>query len=168
MKYLLSILGVIFCGFLMLVSSENGFADLVHIGYYFDVISILLMVVIVVPTLLSSGLWKDFGNAFRLTLGKKEAKSVVELRRAKEATRLGSRVFLGAGVFITAFTLIYVLMISDIKIMQYNAAVGLIDMVYGAIGYLLLLPIRSRLEVKLIEFMHGENLTVEEIVQKES
>lgn len=156
MKYLVAVLGVVLCGFFMLVSGQGGFSDLAHIGYYVDVVSILLMIFIVVPVMVSSGFRKDFSNAFRFALGKRKAEHIIELKRAKEAVVLCSRIFLGAGLFITSFSLIYVLMISDREVMQYNAAVGLIDMVYGAIGYLLLLPIRSRLEVKIMEFMHDE------------
>ncbi len=154
--YIISILGVMVCAFLMLVCGQGGFSDLVHISRYFDLVSILLILVIVIPVLFTAGLWKDFAHSFRLALGKKQAKTLVSLKRAKEAVVLASRVSLGAGAFITLFSAVMVLFDADTGNMQYNMAVVILDLLYGFFIYLLLLPIRSRLEIKIIEFMHED------------
>ncbi len=67
-----------------------------------DFSTIIFLVLFLVPLLISGGLLKDFSNAFRLVIGKKEAGSLPELKRAKEAVSLTIKIIVVVSVFICA------------------------------------------------------------------
>ncbi len=101
--------------------------------------------------MVASGLLKDFNNAFRLTIGKKNAKSILELKRAKEAVKFAGKLFIMSGFLGTLMGIIMVgYSCSSIMI---NMSVALLTMFYGLVLYILLLPIQLRIEIKISEFM---------------
>ena len=164
--YILSILGVILSVILMGCAGENGLAGIpLSLGHVGDIVNILLVLIVTIPILASSGLHKDFNNAFKLTLGKKEAENLLELKRAKEAIILVTRTVILSGVFFWAFSTIiisYDLFDSTDTIEKFsdmvrtffiNEAVCILSIFYAMVVSLLLLPIRSRLEIKMAEFM---------------
>ena len=104
--------------------------------------------------MVASGLLKDFNNAFRLTIGKKNAKSILELKRAKEAVKFAGKLFIMSGFLGTLMGIIMVAYsCSTIKSIMINMSVALLTMFYGLVLYILLLPIQLRIEIKISEFM---------------
>lgn len=164
--YILSILGVVLSVLLMGCSGGGGLTNIpVSLAHITDVISVLLVFIITIPILASSGLHKDFNNAFKLTLGKKEAGSLLELKRAKEAVMLVTRTVILSGILFWAFSTIMILydVIGDTDTIEKlssmfhtffaNEAICILSIFYAMVVSLMLLPIMSRLEVKMAEFM---------------
>lgn len=154
--YILAVLGVILAVLLNTVLTENGIASAIS---YFDVVSILQFVIIIIPVLAAAGLLKDFNNALRLTIGRKKADSILQLKRAKEAVKLAGNTSLASGAMSTCCGFIInahnciTIKGTDIDSLVAGTAVSVITMLYGLILYLFLLPVKSKLEVQISEFM---------------
>ena len=129
----------------------NGLSNLV------DMPSLLALIVIGVSMLLAAGLGKDFMAAFRLALGKEQQTGLEARKRALEAVRLFMKTMRYGGGFFTLLPLIDIFMIGD-KIAggMANVAVALVVLLYAYAANLLLLPIQSRLEIGIIEYMNTE------------
>ena len=124
------------------------------IFHFFDIVSMLIVIIIFISMMVASGLLKDFNNAFRLTIGKKNAKSILELKRAKEAVKFAGKLFIMSGFLGTLMGIIMVgYSCSTIKSIMINMSVALLTMFYGLVLYILLLPIQLRIEIKISEFM---------------
>lgn len=147
--YLLSIACVI------LMTGVLGFVSGMDVGNLFDGISLLLLLLFLIPMLVSGGLLKDFNNAFRLGIGKRQPASLMELKRAKEAVGLAIKVSLAASAFIGVMSLSLVLfVVDDLASLGPSMAVSLIVLIYGMGLVLILLPLKSRLNLKIQEFIN--------------
>ena len=78
--YILAIIGVICSVVLLNLVTGESFSNML---VYYDVISMLHLVVLIVPILAAAGLIKDFNTALKLALGKKKADSILQLKRAE-------------------------------------------------------------------------------------
>ena len=149
--YILSVIVVIVSVFLLASAGEVGVFGIFH---FFDIVSMLIVIIIFISMMVASGLLKDFNNAFRLTIGKKNAKSILELKRAKEAVKFAGKLFIMSGFLGTLMGIIMVAYsCSTIKSIMINMSVALLTMFYGLVLYILLLPIQLRIEIKISEFM---------------
>lgn len=144
--YLLSIL--LFMVVCVVYSLRSSMGNIV---YYIDMPSLLLLFLIVLPILISAGLFKDFNNAFKLSVKRKETCSRTELLRAIEAVNLVIKALWAAGIFNSVFLLIQIMATwSDIQLIR-GISVSLITLIYAIFFIILLLPLRSRLLVRLHE-----------------
>jgi len=136
----------------------------VSIQSFLDLPSILLVLLLGIPILISSGLFKDFNNAFRIVLSKKKNSSLIEIKRALEAINMMIRAFLCIGLFLFLVSMIVVLhMIATPTSLGPAMAVSLLCFIYGTAMALLLLPIKAILQVRIIEFMpEQENEVLQE------
>ena len=149
--YFLSLLGVIITTALISFFT-NGRWDRM-----FDVMSLLILLLLVIPILISSGLSKDFSNAFRFSIGKKKPDKLLELKRAREAVNLVILTIIAASVFIAMVQMIQILYTLDnLSSLGPNIAVMLVSIMYGMCFVLLLLPIQSKLNVRIQEFISGQ------------
>lgn len=105
--YLLSILSVILLTVVMCATSSG--MDGSYVFRFLDGYTILYLILFLIPLLISGGLLKDFNHAFRLVIGKKEAKSLIELKRAKESVSLTIKILLILSVFICAIQGVFIL-----------------------------------------------------------
>lgn len=153
--YLLAILGIILFVMLVGMTSEMGF---VYLSSCIDLSSLLLILIIVIPIMASMGMLKDLNHAFRLTLGRKKADSLSELKRAKMAMTYLIRCSLFAGVVGTLVGAIQVLVFynKDMVVMTASMAVALCSLLYAFVIAIVLLPIEARLDQKIAEFMENE------------
>lgn len=148
--YFLSVLGVVvISGYLMLLMMGN-----LNFVSFIDFPSLLTILLFEVTMLFSAGLLKDFNNAFRLAVRtKRDAETgvpVSELRRAVEAVRLARRVSLAGGVFALLFQIILILHnMSTPEQLGPMLAVAILTLLYALAITLLLLPLESKLRVKL-------------------
>lgn len=149
--YILSVLIMILSIFLLAVTGETG---LLGAFRFFDVVSMLAVIITFIPMMAASGLLKDFNNAFKLTIGKKKEESILELKRAKEAVRFAGKLFIITGIITS---LIGFIMASydctNIRSFMVNMSVALLTVFYGLVFYICLLPIQERIEIKISEFM---------------
>lgn len=140
------LLTVVMCGF----SGMTGG----YISRYLDFQTLLFLVLFLIPLLISGGLLKDFQNAFRLVIGKKEAENLLELKRAKEAVSLTIKILIVVSVFICAIQGIFVIYsMDDPASLGPSFSVALLSLIYGLGIALVLFPLQARLNVKIQEFI---------------
>lgn len=149
--YFLSMVSVVLLTVLMCgASGMNGG----YIMRYLDFNTILFLVLFLIPLLISGGLLKDFHNAFRLVIGKKETEDLLELKRAKEAVNLTIKVMIAVSVFICAVQGIFVIYsMDDPMSLGPSFSVALLSLIYGMGVALILFPLQARLNVKIQEFI---------------
>lgn len=143
--YFISIIAII------LVTAILTFS--VSIQSFIDLSSLLLVLLLAIPVLVSSGLFRDFNNAFRIAFSKKK-NSLIELKRALEAVNMMIRTFLCTGLFLFLASMIAVLHRMDTpESLGPAISVSLLCFIYGTAIALLLLPIKAIMQVRIIEFM---------------
>ena len=104
--------------------------------------------------LLVTRLGRPFLNSFALAVGKKEASSAQALLLAKAAVRLAQDTFLVPGLLISCLNLATFAADflsgppNDIRVIGVCVPLILSAALYGLAGFLLLLPIRLRLEAQ--------------------
>lgn len=151
--YILAIIGVICSVLLLNVATEQGLSNML---VYYDVISMLQLIVLIVPILAAAGLIKDFNTALKLALGKKRAVNLLQLKRAKEAVKLTGNICLASGAMGTCCGIIQVFYIyksENMASLLMGLGVAILTFFYSLIIYLLLLPIKSKIEIKILEYM---------------
>lgn len=154
--YFISILAIILVSIILTFS--------VSIESFMDFPSLLLVLLLSIPILISSGLLKDFNNAFLIALGKKKNGSLTEIKRALEAVNMMIRTFLCSGLFLFLTAMITVLHRMDTpESLGPSISVSLLCFIYGTALALLLLPVKSILQVRIIEFMPASE---DEILQE--
>ena len=122
----------------------------------FDFPSLMMVALIGISTLAASGLWKDFLNAFRLAVGKKKNAGLSEWKRAKEAVELFMKAVKYGGFFIALMEFANLYNTPDDPwIWRANLVVMSLVVLYAFGINVLLLPIRSRLSVNVIEYMQN-------------
>lgn len=120
----------------------------------FDGMTLLFLLLFIVPQLIMGGLFTDFNNAFRLGIGKRKAGTLMELKRAKEAVDLTVKISLVASVFIAVASAVLVLYATQDPLeLGPSMAVAITSPVYGVGLALLLLPLQSRLNIRIQEFI---------------
>lgn len=142
----------------------------VSIQSFIDLSSLLLVLLLAVPILISAGLFRDFNNAFRIALGQKK-NSLVEIKRALEAVNLMVRTFLCTGLFLFLVSMITVLhRMNTPESLGPAISVSLLCFIYGTAMALLLLPVKAILQVRIIEFMpeQEDEIPKEKDMQKKS
>lgn len=123
----------------------NMNADLIS---YLDPAS-LIMLLVTLPVLLSAGLLRDFNNAFRLSIKRTAVCTKTELLRAAEAVTLAIKALWAAGIVNTLLGLISTF--TTEKFIWAFVGISMISLLYAAFFSILLLPMRSRLLVRLYE-----------------
>lgn len=117
---------------------------------FFDVPTLICMLVVTVLFLFVTGLGRDFLNAFKLAFGKKEAESTAEILRAKSGVKLSGITFLLMGAIGSCIAFMSIHPVGEIgvpnDIFGISVYIALSGILYGLIGYLLLLPVSIRLE----------------------
>ena len=149
--YILSIITLVLSIFLLAITGQTGLSGAFR---FFDVVSMLAIIVTFIPMMAASGLFKDFNNAFKLTIGKKKEESILELKKAKDAVKFAGKLFIITGIITS---LIGFIMASydctNVRSFMVNMSVALLTIFYGLVFYICLLPIQVRLEIKISEFM---------------
>ena len=141
--YLLSLVRLILLCIGWSVINMN--ADLIN---YLDPAS-LIMLLVTLPVLLSAGLLRDFNNAFRLSIKRNAVCTKTELLRAAEAVTLAIKALWAAGIVNTLLGLISTF--TTEKFIWAFVGISMISLLYAAFFSILLLPMRSRLLVRLYE-----------------
>lgn len=152
--YILAILAIIASVFFMSSISSWGVGGILN---YVDLVSLVFILLIAIPVLISAGLFKDFNRAFAITLGHKKVENLIVLKRAKEAVELARKAMLYSSVFVGIFSTVIVLnQVTDFSVLGPNLSVAWLSTLYGIGLNILLIPISSRLEIKIAEYMHKE------------
>lgn len=129
----------------------------INITYLWDFPSLLWILAVTIPIMISAGLLKDLNNAFRFVLGKREAGSIRELKRSVEAVTLAIRSLLMSGILMALISFIVLLGKLDTpEKLGPILAVIILPVVYATGFVTLLLPLRSQLKARIIERLSEE------------
>lgn len=147
--YLLSVLSIILCFLLM----SNIFPPV----EFFDIISLLFLLLVLIPVMISSGMLKDLNNAFREVFGKRKKATLLELKRAHMAVKLAGRISLAGGVMLMLLQMIVMLHnMSEPATLGPTISVAVLIMIYAVIFYILLLPVGAKLQQRILEYIPPE------------
>lgn len=117
-----------------------------------DIPSIILLLGLVLSLLAASGLMKDFLRVFRVVKGKNASFTTTELKKSLLAIRLTLKLLLGSGVFGTLTGAIFILaQAKDISNIPAAFSVSGIILLYAILLWLILLPLKSNLEARLLD-----------------
>lgn len=152
--YVLIVIGLLVVVMLVEISVWNLGSSLTML---IDAPSLVLLMIIGVSMLLAAGLGKDFLAAFRLALGKeKQAVGLRERKRAVEAVELFMKTMRYGGVFSVILQLIAISsLMKDVAMWGIYLSVIFVALVYAYAVNLLLLPVKSRLNLGIIEYVQG-------------
>lgn len=129
--------------FTLLQGGVNGMVVL-------DYTSFLLVLIPTILYLLMTDLWKDFFNAFNILFFKKTITLNQTVIRAKEAVDVVSKTTLSMGGLLSLIQIFAVLYLSDhndmIAVFR-SLSITILTFVYGVIFYLILIPVRSKLNM---------------------
>jgi len=142
--YFISIVAVVcISGFLLMLGQGS-------VVWLIDMPSLIVILLFDITMLFSAGLVKDFNNAFRMVLRTGKDESVTEMKRAIEAVGLVRKTTLAAGVFSMIFGLIMAMgQLGNPELLGPNLAVASLTLLYALAFILILLPLESRLRMKL-------------------
>lgn len=147
--YLLSILAIVLCFVYV-----HCFQMSLGILQLFDAVSILFLVMLIVPVMISAGLLKDLNNAFRLVFGKKEEVTLLAIKRAKLAVDTMMKISVYASVFVMLLQLVVLLHnMTDPSTLGPIVSVAFLTMLYTMVICLLMMPIRAKLEQRILEYI---------------
>lgn len=171
--YLLSVLAfLVLCILFMVFCTGGGLGSII---YFIDMPSIITLALLVLPMMIIAGVMKDFNNAFRLGAKVKKPAKRAELLRASEAVSFVMKVFWAAGIFAflvpTMNTFLQIPGELTVSLALKYTAVGSIPLCYASMVTVILLPLRTRLKMRLNELCE-ENINVtdgaKQAVQQES
>ena len=134
---------------------QSGFMLMIGQGsavWFLDIPSLIIILLFDSMMLISAGLTRDFNNAFRMAFANGKEKGLSEIKRAIEAVVLVRKTTLTAGGFGMIFGLIMVIVIgqlANLELLGPNLAVASLTLLYALAIELVLLPLESRLKMKL-------------------
>lgn len=121
---------------------------------YVDYPSLLFISAITTVFLVASGCYGDLWRAFRYAAGF-GAPSKEQLENAKCAVSLAGKTLFASGSFLTVISLITSFtsadsLLDDAVFLLYMIEIAMLPLFYGLAGYLMSLPIKARLERRII------------------
>lgn len=134
---------------LMLMFGGGGIGA---ITYFLDAVNIIEIAVITILFFIPSGLLKYFGMAFMIILGRE--KEILEMKKSVKAVELAGNTMLYGSIFITLFytiSIFFSLNIDNLRQLLPSMGVAVLGVLYGVMGKLILISVKSRIEVKIIE-----------------
>lgn len=152
--YILSIIAVVVGTFLVNLFSGQPIRGML---YYLDLPTIIMLLIFTVPSLVAANLVKDFNNAFRLCIKKDKATSMIEIKRAIEAVELFKKTLIVSGTFIAIFSFCFIITeLDEPSTIGPKCTVAFLALFYALAINIFLLPISSRLKIRLQEFLSEE------------
>lgn len=130
---------------------------------FIDLPILFPMLIVSILFLLGTKLGRPFLQSFVIVAGKKKTVSETDIIQGNAAIRMVSNTFIAMGVLESVVGLIAILFWIDssapdfIEVLGISITIALLSILYGTIGYLLLLPIRMKLEAMCA----GENITAQ-------
>lgn len=145
--YLLSILLFVLVSIILfLITTPGG-----SVGFFISPSTLILLLLIAVPLLAGAGLLRDFNNAFKLSARTSASCSRLELQRAVEAVGFAMKAFGISGIFNVVVELVMVLAMETQPLLARYLSVTLLPLLYAVVFIILLLPVKSRLTLRLYE-----------------
>lgn len=153
MSIFVTVVAVVLVALYTALLSANGMAALPN---YLDIPSLLILLLLVIPVLISAGMLKDFFVSFKRAFSAQITCTRVELQRSMEAVKLARKSNYTAGVFGFLLAFVHVCKCYD-RVQPYvfwvNMAVAIIPLIYAAAFDLVFLAVYGRLKKRYMDFM---------------
>lgn len=155
MSILVTIIGVVLVLLLTASWTSEGMT-MAALPNYIDVPSLIILLLLVIPVLISAGMFRDFRASFRRAFSVRVTCTRVELQRSMEAVKLARKSNFTAGIFgfLTAFVIVckrYDAL--GEKVFWFCMAVAVLPVIYAAVFDLIFLAVYGRLKKRYIDFM---------------
>ena len=122
---------------------------------FVDMPTFLSMFLATTLFLLGTNLGLPFFDSFRIIFGKKKSVSIKQLFQAKSAIKLAKITFLGMGFLESCISFMAIQPMGEGTLLftglSISISIALNGILYGLIGFLLLLPIQVRLEIMYMQ-----------------
>ena len=119
---------------------------------FIDMPSVLYVLLSSYMVLVISGLWKDFWKAFPLTWREEEMLDVVQVKKCILAVKTEMRALILCGPIMSCVGLVVTLrQLSSPEMLGPLMAITILSLFYGFLFNLFLVPVKTRLERKLLE-----------------
>ena len=122
---------------------------------FVDMPTLLSMFLVTALFLLGTNLGLPFFDSFRIVFGKKKSVSIKQLFQAKSAIKLAKITFLGMGFLESCISFMAIQPMGEGTLLftglSISISIALNGILYGLIGFLLLLPIQVRLEIMYMQ-----------------
>lgn len=122
---------------------------------FVDMPTLLSMFLVTALFLLGTNLGLPFFDSFRIIFGKKKSVSIKQLFQAKSAINLAKITFLGMGFLESCISFMAIQPMGEGTLLfaglSISISIALNGILYGLIGFLLLLPIQVRLEIMYMQ-----------------
>lgn len=153
MSILVTILALALAFLFTMCMSAEGMAALPN---YIDTPSLIILLLLVIPVLISAGMFHDFRASFRRAFSVRVTCTRVELQRSMEAVKLARKSNFTAGIF--GFLTAFVLVCKSYDVLEENVfwfcmAVAVLPVIYAAVFDLIFLAVYGRLKKRYIDFM---------------
>lgn len=164
-KLFSEIMGMPITGYIRIRKLQYALGSLLEGRKVLDV-SLMYMLFVDMPTLLSmflvtalfllgTNLGLPFFDSFRIIFGKKKSVSIKQLFQAKSAIKLAKITFLGMGFLESCISFMAIQPMGEGTLLftglSISISIALNGILYGLIGFLLLLPIQVRLEIMYMQ-----------------
>lgn len=131
--------------------------DLVMVLNYIDIPSLLFILLLAIPILISAGLLKDFWLSYKRAFSAPVCATRAELQRSMEAVALAGRANWTASIFSFLISLFFICRNDmEINIFWVNVSVAVLPLFYAAMLNLVLLAVYGRLKKRCIDYMGEE------------
>lgn len=123
-----------------------------YILWYMDLPSLLMILLLTIPMLFASGLFKDFFRAFPIAVSKKKEYSVREMKRSALAVQMMMRLVMYAGVFSTFIALVQILGGLDApEQIGPHIAIAVLTILYAVMIDMILLIFHTMIKSRLLD-----------------
>lgn len=148
--------GVFLLVFVYLVFIMSGGGNGFVLSNFIDLPSLLIILLLVVPSVIANGMGGDFLRALKLTKKGYTCK-LSEMKKALEAVKLVQKRSIYSGVLVTLLSLIYLLInYFDSATLGANIAVALMTVLYACIIVFLLSPVQAIINRKIADYLEEE------------
>ena len=149
--FIKSILGMIilWIAFVLMILTCGGIGAIANFMDVPSVLYVLLSSFIVIAT---SGLWNDFWRAFKYVWGEEGLTDVAQVKKSILALKTAMRAFILCGLIMSFISL--VVMLKELSGMEMSGPLMVLTILcpfYGLLFSLCLVPVKTKLEKKLLE-----------------
>lgn len=153
MSIFITIVAVLLAFLYTIALSVEGFATLYN---YIDIPSMIILLLLVIPVLISAGMFRDFCVSFKRAFSAQIICTRAELQRSMEAVKLARKSNYAAGIFGFLISFVFVCKgydLSDAHVFWLNMAVAVIPVIYAVALDLIFLAVYGRLKKRYMDFM---------------
>lgn len=153
MRIFITVIAVLLAFLYTIALSVEGFASVYN---YIDIPSMIILLLLVIPVLISAGMLRDFCASFKRAFSAQIICTRAELQRSMEAVKLARKSNYTAGIFGFLISFVFVCKGYDpagAYVFWMNMAVAVIPVIYAMALDLIFLAVYGRLKKRYMDFM---------------